>query len=89
MLRSGVREMAYQYALNRLFVVTANMGTLFENVSGLLDLEREGARMHVLQLLASGLGLWLNPAHAEYPSSLQVYPPPTLVYMEKCSRELG
>ena len=35
--RLGEREMAYQYALNRLFVVTANLGTLFENVSDLPD----------------------------------------------------
>lgn len=30
--------MALQFALNRLFVVTANMGTLFENVSIITNL---------------------------------------------------
>ena len=64
MLRSGVREMAYQYALNRLFVVTANMGTLFENVSGLLPREggSKSACAAVTGGVSSGLGIWLNPA---------------------------
>lgn len=29
----GESKMALQFALNRLFIVTANLGTLFENVS--------------------------------------------------------
>ena len=34
--------MALQYALNRLFIVTANMGTLFENVRTGEDLDEWG-----------------------------------------------
>lgn len=35
-LERGMAMAALQFALNRLFMVTANLGTVFEDVSGLL-----------------------------------------------------